>query len=149
MPTFKEALLSGKRIEQLVLDRVREQDPFTLPIPGKFKQFDLYSPSTNTRIEVKSDQKSQHTNNFLIETYMYHKPSGILSTEADIWVFYDGNNLIWVIPERIKNLILEKGYQQRLITGKGDTEAKRCYLIPTQEIYAIANKVESVDENKS
>ena len=70
MPTFNEALLYGKQIEQLVLDRIREQDPFALPIPGKFKQFDLYSPSTNTRIEVKSAQKSQHTNNFLIETYM-------------------------------------------------------------------------------
>ena len=149
MPTFNEALYYGKQIEQLVLDRIREQDPFALPIPGKFKQFDLYSPSTNTRIEVKSDQKSQHTNNFLIETYMYHKPSGILSTEADIWVFYDGKNLVWVKPEKIKDLILEKGYQQRLITGKGDTEPKRCYLIPTHEIYSISTKVESIHEGQS
>ena len=146
MPTFNQALLLGKRVEQLVLDRLRQTDPFALPIPGKFKQFDLYSPSTNTRIEVKSDQKSQDTSNFLIEVYMYSKRSGILSTEADVWVFYDGKNLIWVKPDKIKDLILEKGYQQRLITGKGDSVSKRCYLIPVQEIYTISTKVESIDE---
>tara|TARA_R100001510_G_C7632322_1_gene191008 strand:+ start:91 stop:546 length:456 start_codon:yes stop_codon:yes gene_type:complete len=146
MPTFNESLLNGQRVEKIVLDRVRESDPFALPIPGKFHQFDLYSPMTNTRIEVKSDMQSQHTNNFLIEVYMYGKPSALLATEADIWVFYDGNNLIWVHPDNIKDLILERGFQQRLITGNGDKEAKRCYLIPTRDIYQIANKVESCHE---
>jgi|TARA_R110000765_G_scaffold89818_2_gene171177 hypothetical protein len=146
MPAFNEALLYGKKVEQLVLDRVRETDPFTLPIPGKFHQFDLYSPMTNTRIEVKSDLKSQETGNFLIEVYMYGKKSALLSTEADIWVFYNGENLIWVLPESIKDLIIENGYQQRVITGKGDTVPKRCYLIPVQEIYSISTKMESAHE---
>ena len=145
MPTFNKALLHGRRVEQLVLDRVRESDPFALPIPGKFEQFDLYSPMTNTRIEVKSDIKSQETNNFLIEVYMYGKKSALLSTEADIWVFNDSVNLVWVNPNKIKDLILENGYQQRLITGKGDKAPKRCYLIPTREIYSVATKVESVN----
>jgi hypothetical protein len=39
--------------------------------------------------------------------------------------------------------------RQRLITGKGDTEPKRCYLIPTHEIYAISTKVESIHEDQS
>ena len=69
MPTFNEALLYGKKVEKLVLERVRESDPYALLIPGKFKQFDLYSPSSNTRVEIKSDIKSQETNNFLIEVY--------------------------------------------------------------------------------
>mgnify|MGYP003676520385 FL=1 len=145
MPAFNEALLYGKKVEQLVLDRVRETDPFTLPIPGKFHQFDLYSPMTNTRIEVKSDLKSQETGNFLIEVYMYGKKSALLATEADIWCIYDGSNLIWVLPEAIKDLIIEKGYQQRVITGQGDTQSKRCYLIPIQEIYSISTKMESVN----
>lgn len=148
MPTFNEALLYGKKVENLVLERVRESDPYALLIPGKFKQFDLYSPLSNTRVEIKSDIKSQETNNFLIEVYMYGKRSALLSTEADIWVLYDSINLIWVLPSDIKDLILERGYQQRLITGKGDDTAKRCYLIPTQEIYSIATKVESLNENK-
>ncbi len=148
MPTFNKALLYGKKVEKLVLKRVRESDPYALLIPGKFKQFDLYSPSSNTRVEIKSDIKSQETNNFLIEVYMYGKRSALLSTEADIWVLYDSINLIWVLPSDIKDLILERGYQQRLITGKGDETAKRCYLIPTQEIYSIATKVESLNENK-
>ena len=148
MPTFNKALLYGKKVEKLVLKRVRESDPYALLIPGKFKQFDLYSPSSNTRVEIKSDIKSQETNNFLIEVYMYGERSALLSTEADIWVLYDSINLIWVLPSDIKDLILERGYQQRLITGKGDETAKRCYLIPTQEIYSIATKVESLNENK-
>jgi len=80
--------------------------------------------------------------------YMYGKPSALLSTEADIWCFFDNLNLIWVKPTRIKDLILEKGYTQRVITGKGDTKSKRCYLIPTKEIYSISNKVESVHEKE-
>ena len=137
MANFEKSLEIGKRIESIVLNRVRESDPFALIIRGKFKQFDIYSPSTNTRIEVKSDIQSQHTNNFLIEVYMYGKPSALLSTEADIWCFFDN-----------KDLILQEGYQQRVITGKGDTKSKRCYLIPTKEIYLIANKVESVHEEE-
>ena len=71
MANFEKSLEIGKRIESIVLNRVRESDPFALIIQGKFKQFDIYSPSTNTRIEVKSDIQSQHTNNFLIEVYMF------------------------------------------------------------------------------
>ena len=148
MANFEKSLEIGKRIESIVLNRVRESDPFALIIRGKFKHFDIYSPSTNTRIEVKSDIQSQHTNNFLIEVYMYGKPSALLSTEADIWCFFDNKNLIWVYPNHIKDLILQEGYQQRVITGKGDTKSKRCYLIPTKEIYLIANKVESVHEEE-
>tara|TARA_R110000803_G_scaffold61969_3_gene122096 strand:- start:3361 stop:3822 length:462 start_codon:yes stop_codon:yes gene_type:complete len=148
MPNFEKALEIGKRIEGIVLSRVRESDPFAIIIEGKFKQFDIYSPSTNTRIEVKSDIQSQHTHNFLVEVYMYGKPSALLSTEADIWCFFDNLNLIWVKPGKIKDLILEKGYPQRVITGKGDSKPKRCYLIPTKEIYSISNKVESVHETQ-
>ena len=61
---------------------------------------------------------------------------------------FDNLNLIWVKPGKIKDLILEKGYPQRVITGKGDSKPKRCYLIPTKEIYSISNKVESVHETQ-
>ena len=81
MSTFKESLETGSRVEKLVLDRVRENDPFALLIRGKFPKFDIYCPSSNTRIEVKSDLQSNHTNNFLIEVYMYSKPSALLITE--------------------------------------------------------------------
>lgn len=132
-----------------MLDRIRETDPHALPIMGKFSQFDLYSPSTNTRIEVKSDFKSQETNNFIIEVYMYGKKSGLLVTEADIWVFYDEYSLVWVKPNKIKDLILENGYQQRVITSKNDNVPKRCYLVPIREIMQIASRVESVNENNN
>ena len=146
MSTFKESLETGSKVEKLVLDRVRENDPFALLIRGKFPKFDIYCPSSNTRIEGKSDLQSNHTNNFLIEVYMYSKPSALLVTEADVWVFYDGTNLIWVHPTDIKNHILEKGYPQRTLTGKGDTTTKRCYLVPTTEIYQIATKMESIND---
>ena len=108
MPVFNDALRMGKDIENKVLDRIREHDPFAIIIKGNFPQFDIYSPSTNTRIEVKSDLQSQDTNNFLIEVFHYGKRSALLVTEADIWVFYTGFHLVWVKPEAIKNLILEK-----------------------------------------
>lgn len=146
-PTFNKALLQGKQVEQLVLDRVRENDPFAIIIDGKFPQFDIYSPSTNTRIEVKSDLKSQETKNFLIEVHHYGKASALLISEADIWVFYDGQYLIWVKPSKIKNVILEKGLPQRTLVGDGDTVPKRCYLVPTKDIIEIAERMESIHEN--
>lgn len=145
MPNFNDSLEYGSQVENLVLNRVREHDPFALLIRGKFPKFDIYSPSSHTRIEVKSDVKSNHTGNFLIEVYMYSKRSALLVTEADVWVFYDGDNLIWVNPNHIKDLILEKGYTQRTLTGKGDSNSKRCYLVPVNDIYQIATKMESIN----
>lgn len=149
MPNFRNALKLGQKVELFVLNRIQAQYPKACIIQGSFAPFDIYIPETHTRVEVKSDQKSQYTGNILIEVYHFGKPSAILATEADKWVFYDGKKLIWVNPLSIKDLILKNGYKQQTLTGEGDNIPKRCYLVPKQDIVEISDYVEIVHENKS
>ena len=148
MPAFATALRFGQRVELLVLDRIHVQDPKACIIQGSFSPFDIYIPETHTRVEVKSDQKSMNTGNYLIEVHHYGKPSALLTTEADIWALYDGSQLVWVKPSKIKDTILKNGYRQRTLIGDGDKVPKRCYLIPKDDINQIADYIEEIDEHK-
>lgn len=138
MPDFKSALSVGKIIENLWLARLKRKSPMSMIIEGSFKDFDIYQPEKHLRYEVKSDMKSIHTGNFLIEVEHYKKPSALMTTKADYWVFYDRYNWIVVPPKKIKDLILTKGYKQVKTTGKGDRHYKLCYLVKKNDIKEIA-----------
>ena len=76
--------------------------------------------------------KSQETGNYVIETEFNNKPSALSTTEADYWVFWDGECEIWTTPWRIREAI--KGLPLREFIGKGDTKMKKAYLCPKERI---------------
>lgn len=66
---------------------------------------EIYNEEHNIKIEIKTDHKSNITNNFFIEYKQYGKPSGILTTEADFYVINDTNNYYIILVDHLKEVI--------------------------------------------
>jgi len=148
MSEFQEALQQGQIVEKVFLNKLRKKYPKSLLIEGSFKDFDIYVPETDTKYEVKSDMKSNHTGNYLIEVEHYNKPSALITTKADYWILYDEKHWVCVKPNDLKNLILLNGYKQVKTIGNGDTQYKLCYLIPKKDIQNISKIIECKDSEK-
>ena len=138
MPDFSKALFIGKKVEQLFYNRLLKKEKLPYLIEGSFKPFDIYTAGDHTRWEVKCDMKSNYTGNYLIEVQHYGKPSALMTTKAEYWVYYDSK--MWVVAEpiKIKELILKEGYKQIKSVGNGDEHHKLCYLIPKLDIIDIS-----------
>lgn len=137
--TFKEDLDKGIQVELLVLENIRKKYPCATKICGKFKGYDIWIPEIHKSIEVKSDKKSKDTGNLVIEVFMFGEPSGLMHTTADIWVFYTGDEFIFVHTDKLKQMVIIEDLKLVSFVGNGDTERKKAYL-PTIELvkkYAI------------
>ena len=91
-------------------------------------------------IEVKRDEKSKYTGNLVIEIEFNGKPSALSTTKADYWVFYDGDNYIWITPKMLKDLTDTCGNVVEFI-GNGDTKSKKAYLMPKNLIKKFASLI--------
>jgi len=131
---FKSDLNIGVDIEKAVLDQLKKKFPCAVQIGGKFKDYDIWIPEIHKSIEVKSDQKSQYTGNFLIECEMYGKPSALLSTKADYWVIYDGLEYSWYRPSKILECVVRTQLTPARFTSRGDTTQKLAYLVPVKSL---------------
>ena len=95
MDTFTIDLQRGKVIEMNVLSIIKKKYPKAYKVDGYFKDYDLYIPEINKSIEVKSDEKSKYTGNILIEVEFNDKPSALMTSKADYWVWWDGYAFKW------------------------------------------------------
>ncbi len=127
---FRRSLQVGQKLEVQILEFIKKKYSSAVLIPGKFKPYDIFIPETEDKIEVKADYKSLETNNILIELKMFNKPSALLSTEADYWVFYTGKEIMWTTPRLIMECIMVNNIESIDILGDGDDELKRACLIP-------------------
>jgi len=143
MTTFETDLLVGKDVEKKVLKMIQKKYPKAFMIDGKFSPYDIFIPELSKSIEVKSDQKSQHTGNLVVEIAMYGKPSGLMATLADSWVIFTGNQFIWITPTQLKNMIVENNLQLRTFVGKGDTVAKDAYLPKIELVMQYATSIQN------
>ena len=143
--TFNRDLKRGVEVELMVLDSIRKKYPCALKIEGKFKGYDIWIPEVGISIEVKCDQKSQDTGNLVVEVFMFGKPSGLMSTTADLWVFYDGIDFIYIPTERLKEMIILEGLRLVSFVGKGDREIKKAYLVKKEMVkqYSVNKKNET------
>ena len=141
MQTFKEDLAYGKEVEKTVLSMIQKKYPLAFMIEGKFSPYDIFIPEISTSVEVKADQKSKFTGNLVIEVAMYGKPSALMTTLADYWVIYTGNEYIWIKPINLKKMIILEALNQRTFVGKGDTEPKRAYLPKIEQVKKYAERI--------
>ena len=135
--TFHEDLVSGKQIEHEVCRELKKRYPSAYVVEGYCKEWDIVIPEIHKTVEVKQDEKSNFTGNFLIEVEFDGKLSALSTTKADIWVhvdkeFYyvmDTETLRWMLRELWRD---NKGrkYTPASFIGKGDTRPKKAYLIP-------------------
>ena len=129
MSNFKESLESGKQIEESVLSMIKQKYPTAYIIDGYYKYYDIFIPEKNLGVEVKRDEKSKYTGNFVVEVEFNGYPSALSTTRADYWVFDDGESYIWIEPYKLRDIVHHFG-QIREFVGKGDTKPKKAHLIP-------------------
>lgn len=146
---FKESLQEGKITENYVLNSIKKKYPKAYIVDGYCKEHDIVIPELDQTIEVKQDQKSNYTGNYVVEVFMFGKPSGLLTSTANYWVFSDGEKLTWTTREIIKDKILLENYKLITFTGKGDTEPKKAYLVPKEDIENTALRVIKLDDKIS
>ncbi len=126
---FIKDLKRGRDIEEFLLNKIKNKYPCATLIDGKFKDYDLFIPETNKKIEIKGDYRSCETGNIIIELSMYDKPSALLTTKADYWIIFTGQELLYITPIKIIECILTNNIQSRKLTGFGDTQPKIACLI--------------------
>jgi hypothetical protein len=126
--TFKQDLQRGIDVEQKVLSILKKTYP-SASLIDKYKGYDIWIPETHKSVEVKYDPMSNTTGNVVIEIWMYEKPSALLTTTADYWVFHDDNVFVSIPPKRIFECIMTNEIPLRVFTGTGDTVSKKAYLV--------------------
>ena len=137
---FKESLIIGHSSEDAVCAKIKKKYPRAHVIKGYCKGYDIYVPETKKKIEVKQDKKSNFTGNIVVEIEFDGKPSALSTTEADYWVFDDGEIYIWITPETLRQVV--KPFKPVKFTGNGDNKEKMAYLIKKDIIKRNSLKVD-------
>ena len=127
MSDFNTSLKIGKETEKYVLGIIKKKYPSAYIIDGYFKEYDIYIPEIDKSVEVKKDKKSIYTGNIVVEIEFNGKPSALSTTKADYWVFWDERELMWITPEKLREIV--KYMKPAIFTGKGDTLSKKAYLV--------------------
>ena len=137
---FKDSLAIGHKSEDAVCAKIKKKYPRAHVMEGYCKGYDIYVPETKKKIEVKQDKKSNFTRNIVVEIEFDGKPSALSTTEADYWVFDDGEIYIWTTPDTLRQVV--KPFKPVKFVGNGDNKEKLAYLIKKDIIIKHALKVD-------
>lgn len=90
---------------------------------------------TKSKVEVKTDRMADKTGNVAVEYAYKGLPSGIATTEADVWAFvlYGGQVIIFIDTDRLKRLARKYFKLERNVKG-GDDNQSMLILIPIEEL---------------
>jgi hypothetical protein len=108
----------------------------------KYKGYDVWVPELDESVEVKYDPMSNKTGNIVVEIEMFGKPSGLMSTTADYWVFHDDIDFVIMKPMYIVNCIFLNKLKFVEFVGTGDTAPKKAFLVPKQLLFSHGKKIE-------
>lgn len=132
---FYSDLKVGKYYEKQILSKINKKYPKAYIVKGYCKDWDIYIPELEFGVEVKSDKKSLHTGNIVIEIEFNNNPSALSTTKSKYWVIYDGLKYNWFLVDNIKKCIKENNLYYREFIGRGDTHYKKAYLIKKTLLY--------------
>ena len=144
--TFDRDLEAGKHYEKEVLNKIRQKYSNAYMIDGKCKEWDIFIPELNIGIEIKSDQKSMHTGNIVVEVEFNGKPSALSTTKSDWWVWFDGIKYTWFKVPMIWKCINDNNLSPREFIAKGDSKLKKAYLISKDLLYKYSYKNTNTNE---
>jgi hypothetical protein len=139
--TFNRDLKAGKGVEHEVCNHLKKRYPDTYVVDGYCKEWDIVIPEIGRTVEVKQDEKSNFTGNFLIEIEFGGKPSALSTSKADWYILVDKNYyyivqtdiLRWLVRDYLTNEYGEL-YTPASFVGAGDITPKRAYLIPKDRL---------------
>lgn len=137
---FATDLEAGLDVERRVLELLKAKYPCAT-IVNAFKGYDIWIPEISKGIEVKSDQKSQHTGNIVIEIEFNGKPSALMTTKADFWIFYDGQKFVAIEPMEIIKCIFMNQLKYVEFVGNGDTKSKKAFLVKKDILFSYGKEI--------
>lgn len=140
--TFNRDLDTGVSVEMYILNSIKEKYPDAFKMEGYYKEYDIYVPSIDMKIEVKQDYKSHYTGNFVIEIEFNGKPSALITTKANYWVFASREYIYWITVDSIWAMLIENKHLDPVVfVGKGDTSPKRAYLVPVDLVSRYSDMI--------
>lgn len=140
MDSFKRDLGRGIEVENMLLTILRRKYPASTLV-NAFKGYDIWIPEIHKSIEVKYDEKSNETGNIVVEIEFNGKPSALMTTTADFWVFYDGKDFVSIEPREIIKCIFMNKLQYVEFVGKGDSKSKKAFLIKKDYLFSYGKIV--------
>lgn len=101
-------------------------------VKGKEVKWDIIIPEVNKTIEVKNDLKAAQTKNLAIELFKKNgEPSGLMASEADIWVIFANSEILMMKREALKDYC--SAAKHRIVFG-GDKNSTQMMLVPLEDI---------------
>lgn len=100
--------------------------------PNEDYRYDLLAKKGTNELtfEVKWDDELKNTGNLAVEYESWGKPSGIITTQSDYWVFVDSyNNLYWIETTKLRELC--PGLR-KAVAIKNESKNK-LYLLPLRD----------------
>jgi hypothetical protein len=130
---FTNDLKFGNKYEEELLKHLR-YDSYEI-MKGYFKPYDIIIKDNykEYKIEVKSDRLTHKTGNICIESECNGKQSGISTTEADAWAYFEVVNddkmeyNLYIIPTNIIKKAIKNIKYSRCLKG-GDNYKSKFYL---------------------
>lgn len=116
---FSIKLKQGEDCEQELLRVLQSLYPLTNKMPGNHKAFDFLIPELDMRCELKFDVMARDTNNWAIEVLFRGKPSGLLTTEAQIWIQADEDAFYFMNTGRLRAFLKKQRDNGKLKMVKG------------------------------
>jgi len=132
---FKDCLKLGFHYEELAVNYFKSigyNHILDSNYKNKCSEYDILISKDNIekKIEVKSDRLSSKTGNIFIEYECNSKPSGITTSESDLYIYFIIKNIgydMYIIPTNgLRELIKDKKYF-RVVSG-GDKNYSKGYL---------------------
>lgn len=135
----------GKEIEEQVAFLLRtlthHKHAEAVPV-GLFTGYDIIDPETGRRFEVKADWRARDTDQFAVEHHYGPDPSGVATTKADDWAFWDGEECILISVDALVGVIQQHGCLNEFrFRGPGDPFKKTIYGVKRWMIRGAATYV--------
>ena len=92
---------------------------------------------SNSKVEVKTDRLTEKTGNVYIEYESRGKPSGIVTSQADYWVYkIDEVGFAIIFEVEILKAKLRKYYTDGMYLKKGgDNDTSKGFLVPIIQLF--------------
>ena len=135
--TFNSDLKFARLYENLLLNYIHEdfEEAEFCPDNSLFNEWDVKVSKGNyvCKYEVKADRWANKTGNIFIEYENNNRPSGISTTQADIYAYFVVKNSndadCYLIPVKFIRTLIESGDYKK-ITQCGDGMRVKGFLMP-------------------
>lgn len=133
---FTEDLKFGEVYQSILLNYIHEdyEEVEFAPQNQAFKDWDVKVSKGNyiCRYEVKADRLTNKTGNVCIEYECNGRPSGIATTQADVYAYFVVKNAndfdCYLIPVKFIKTLIESGDYRKMVGG--DRYRSKFFLIP-------------------